>query len=245
MSLLVTQGLTKRFGNLTALDKIDFSLEPGEKRALIGPNGAGKTTLVNVLTGELVPSAGRIFFDGREISGLPAHAIARRGIARTFQIVNLFPRLSVEENVRAAAQVGEPWLRCSARVSQLTEQVLSQVGLTLRASMRVRELSHGDQRLLEIAVALAQRPKLLLLDEPTAGLSPVETQAMTRQISQLRDLTVLIVEHDMRVVLALADKLTVLHRGHILAEGRPEEIASNPEVQDVYLRGSLASPRAQ
>ena len=238
MSLLETKELTKNFGSLRAIDRLNFRLESGETRAVIGPNGAGKTTLINLLAGELSPSKGEIYFEGILISKLSVHRVARLGISRTFQIVNLFPNLTVEENIRAATQVSRPWLRWSRSAQQTTERVLTQVGLRGKSEQRVRELSHGDQRLLEIGIALAQEPKLLLLDEPTAGLSPVETQAMIELIGQLEKMAILIVEHDMNVVLALADKITVLHRGQILAEGLPAEVQANAQVQEVYLRGS-------
>ncbi|MBI3459911.1 ABC transporter ATP-binding protein [Candidatus Acetothermia bacterium] len=238
MTLLETKELTKNFGSLRAIDRLNFLLASGETRAVIGPNGAGKTTLINLLMGELSPDAGEIFFERRRISRLSSHRVARRGIARTFQIVNLFPNLTVEENIRAAAQVSQSWLRWSRSARQITERVLTQVRLRDKSEQRARELSHGDQRLLEIGIALAQEPKLLLLDEPTAGLSPVETQAMIELIGQLEKMAILIVEHDMNVVLALADKITVLHRGQILAEGLPAEIQANAQVQEVYLRRS-------
>jgi branched-chain amino acid transport system ATP-binding protein len=236
LTLLETNNLTKDFSGLRAIDRLNFSLDAGEIRAVIGPNGAGKTTLIHLLTGELRASSGEIFWGTEKISGLAIHQIARKGIARTFQIVNLFPHLTVEENIRAAAQVGHGWLRHSVDARTLARQVLAQSRLDDKFRLLAKELSHGDQRLLEIGVALAQRPQLLLLDEPTAGLSPVETRTTTELIRQLKNVTILMVEHDMEVVLALAHKITVLHRGRVLAEGRPAEIQANAQVQEVYLR---------
>jgi branched-chain amino acid transport system ATP-binding protein len=236
MMLLETKSLTKEFSDFRAIDCLNLSLMQGERRAIIGPNGAGKTTLLRLLSGELQPSRGELYYENRKISGWPAHAIARRGIARTFQIVNLFPNLTIEETLRAAAQVSDSWLRWSSTTQNRAREILEKINLTEKIHQRVGELSHGDQRLVEIGVALTQQPKLLLLDEPTAGLSPVETRAMTELIGHLSNITLVIVEHDMDVVLALAKKITVLHRGQILAEGTPAEIQADRQVQEVYLR---------
>jgi branched-chain amino acid transport system ATP-binding protein len=242
MTLLETRALTKDFHSVRAIDHLNFSLDQGETRAVIGPNGAGKTTLLNLLTSELRPSSGEIFFEGQKISRLAPHEISCRGIARTFQIVNLFPNLTTSENIFAAAQRGRSWFRPSSLAWEITRRVLTQVRLADQTLQRAKALSHGDQRLLEIGVALAQEPKLLLLDEPTAGLSSVETQTMIELIRQLKgQMTILIVEHDMDVVLALADQITVLHRGRTLAEGSPVEITANAQVQEVYLRGARLS----
>jgi branched-chain amino acid transport system ATP-binding protein len=242
-AVLRVEGAVRRFGAVFALNGISLEVVPRERRAIIGPNGAGKTTLFNVITGELPLSAGRIEFDGRPISGLPPDAIARRGISRSFQRTNLFPALSVCENLRLAAAAGAPGnyrlfapparLRSSLAVA---EEVAAAVGLEPRLDELAGRLSHGEQRQLEIGVALATRPKLLLLDEPTAGMSPDETQQMVRLLAALpRDITLLIIEHDMDVVFALADRVTVLHYGEVLVEGPPEAVRADARVYEVYL----------
>ncbi|MFQ6033776.1 MAG: ABC transporter ATP-binding protein [Candidatus Bipolaricaulia bacterium] len=242
--LLETEGLTKNFGNLTAVNRLDFRVEEGELGSIIGPNGAGKTTLFNLITGKLRPSGGVIRFKGKEITGLPPHAIARRGLARSFQLTNIFPNLTVFENVRIAVQAKTPRLSYFAQVTSLarlnekTEELLERIGLLQHRDELAQNLSYGDQRHLEIGIALAIEPDLLLLDEPTSGMSPFETQATIRLIKQLsQDLTILLIEHDMDLVMAVSDSIMVMHYGEKIAEGTPEEVASEARVQEAYLGG--------
>lgn len=244
--LLQTEGLTKAFGGLRAVDSMDFSVRPGELRAVIGPNGAGKTTLFNLITGRLAPTRGKVFFKGGEITALPPHEICRRGVARTFQITSLFPNLTVSENIWTAVQGKGGHLhplrpaRKMTHIRQRVEEVLRLLGLEEQGEVLAVNLSHGDQRLLEIGVALATTPELLLLDEPTAGMSLKETREMVGTIKGLAGaLTIVIVEHDMGVVMELAQTITVLDLGRIIAEGPPEEIRRDRRVQEVY----LGSPR--
>jgi branched-chain amino acid transport system ATP-binding protein len=241
--LLTIDGVTRTFGALSALAGVSFALEAHERRAVIGPNGAGKTTLFNVITGQLPPSGGRIVFDGRPIAGLPPHAVARRGVSRSFQRTNLFPRLAVLENLRlAAAADAAGSYNLFGRVERVTaplaraRETAAAVGLAERLDTVAGQLSYGEQRQLEVGVALASRPKLLLLDEPTAGMSPEETQRMTRMLEGLpREVTLLIIEHDMDVVASLADRVTVLHYGEVLTEGTFDEVKHHPRVYEVYL----------
>jgi branched-chain amino acid transport system ATP-binding protein len=242
-ALLRTEGLTVRFGGLTALNGVDIAVRPAEIRAIIGPNGAGKSTFFNCVTGVIRPTGGRILFDGAEITGLPPHAISRRAIARSYQITNILPGATVLENVRIAAQSRRhAWsiLRHHRAYPDVIERalaVLDAVGLRDDEGELAANLSHGAQRNLEIGVALATEPKLLCLDEPTAGMSVTETHATVELIRKIaRDLTILIVEHDMDVVMGLAHAITVLHYGAVLAEGTPAEIQANPRVQEVYLK---------
>jgi branched-chain amino acid transport system ATP-binding protein len=242
-ALLELSGVSRFFGALGAVNAVSLGVEPHERRALIGPNGAGKTTLFNLITGHLAPSGGRIVFDGRPIAGLPPHRIARLGMSRSFQRNNLFPRLSVLENLRlAAASDGRGSWNLLGSVARLAapleraREVAAAVGLSARLDDLVAGLSYGEQRQLEIGVALATRPKLLMLDEPTAGMSPEETQRMTRLLAGLpREITVLIIEHDMDVVFSLADRITVLHYGEVLVEGEPDAVRTDPRVYEVYL----------
>jgi len=241
--LLATDGLSRSFGALSALSRVSFQVAPRERRAIIGPNGAGKTTLFNVITGHLAPSAGRILLDGAPIQGLAPHAVARRGLSRSFQRNNLFPSLAVRENLRLAAAAGRPgaW-DLLGRVGRSREaldragEVAETVGLAARLDEPAGRLSYGEQRQLEVGVALATSPRLLLLDEPTAGMSPEETQRMTRMLEALpREVTLLIIEHDMDVVGSLADRVTVLHYGEVLTEGSFAEVKADPRVYEVYL----------
>jgi ABC-type branched-subunit amino acid transport system ATPase component len=242
-ALLTIDGVTRTFGALSALTGVSFALEARERRAVIGPNGAGKTTLFNVITGQLPPSGGRIVFDGRPIAGLPPHTVARLGVSRSFQRTNLFPRLAVLENLRLAAAAGAAGsYDLFGRVEGVTaplaraRETAAAVGLAERLDTVAGQLSYGEQRQLEVGVALATRPKLLLLDEPTAGMSPEETQRMTRMLEGLpREVTLLIIEHDMDVVASLADRVTVLHYGEVLTEGTFDEVKRDPRVYEVYL----------
>ena len=242
-ALLAIDGLTRTFGALSALAGVSLAVAVRERRAVIGPNGAGKTTLFNVITGQLPPSGGRIVFDGEPIAGLPPHAVARRGVSRSFQRTNLFPRLTVLENLRLAAAAGAGGSynffggveRVTAPLARARDTGAA-VGLAERLDTVAGQLSYGEQRQLEVGVALATRPKLLLLDEPTAGMSPEETQRMTRMLEGLpRDVTLLIIEHDMDVVASLADRVTVLHYGEVLTEGTFDEVKRDPRVYEVYL----------
>jgi branched-chain amino acid transport system ATP-binding protein len=245
MSLLSVEQVTRRFGSLVAVNDVTMTVEPGELRAVIGPNGAGKTTFFNLISGFLQPSSGRIVFDGEDITlQLPARRVWR-GIARTFQITEVFPELSVRENLRIAVEVASgyrlrPWLSRArnAEVASRVDELVGMGGLGQVADRLVGELSHGDQRANEIMMALALKPRLLLLDEPTAGMGDQETYDITRLIRRLhRDqgLTIVLIEHDMRVIFHLADHITVLAEGAVLAEGPPAEIAANEAVQAAYL----------
>jgi len=242
-ALLRVERLSRHFGALAALNGVSLDVEPRERRAIIGPNGAGKTTLFNLITGALAPTSGQVLFEDDRITGLPPHAVARRGLARSFQRTNLFPRLSVLENLRLAAAAGArgsfDLLGSVHRLDRpLTRarEVAAAVALSGRLDEPAGQLSYGEQRQLEIGVALATAPKLLLLDEPTAGMSPEETAHMTRLLLGLpRDVTMLIIEHDMDVVFSLADRITVLHYGEVLSEGSPEAVRADPHVYEVYL----------
>ena len=245
MSLLQLRSVSRRFGALQALSDISLNVEPGELRAVIGPNGAGKTTLFNLISGFFPPSSGEIVFDGQVISRVNPAELVKRGIIRTFQITEIFLSLSVRENLRIAAEVSlgwsaRPWLSRAqkARVEERVDELMSMVGLTGKDDRIVGELSHGDQRVVEVAIALSRKPKLLLLDEPTAGMGDEETQMMTgliRRLNKDQGITTLFVEHDMEIVFGIADRITVLDNGHFLAEGNAQEIASNPKVQAAYL----------
>ena len=242
-AILRTEGLTVRFGGLTALNQVSLAVAPGEIRAVIGPNGAGKSTLFNCLTGVLRPTAGRILLQDRDITGLPPHAISHRGLARSYQITNILPGATVLENVRIAAQSrhhGWSLWRHHLAYTDLVERsrrVLAAVGLEGKEEELAANLSHGEQRNLEIGIALATEPQVLCLDEPTAGMSAAETGATVELIRRIAaDYTILIVEHDMEVVMGLARTITVLHYGEVLAEGTPAEIQANARVQEVYLK---------
>ncbi len=241
--LLALERLTRHFGALAAVSAVSLEIAERERRAIIGPNGAGKTTLFNLITGHLTPSGGRVLLAGAPITGLAPHAVARRGLARSFQRNNLFPRLSVFENLRlAAAADGQGSWNLLGGVSRLraplarARETAEAVGLLDRLEVPAGALSYGEQRQLEIGLALGTRPRLLLLDEPTAGMSPDETLRMTRMLEGLpRDITLLIIEHDMDVVASLADRVTVLHYGEVLTEGTFDHVKSDPRVYEVYL----------
>jgi branched-chain amino acid transport system ATP-binding protein len=251
MSRLQVDGLVKHFGGVTAVNGVSLTVEPGERHAIIGPNGAGKSTLFNLIAGELAPTAGAVSLDGRDITHLPVHQRTRLGVGRTFQRNNLLPGLTVLENVWLAVQqrqgIGRHWFRAATHftaVRERAEAILAQVGLLPEGEALVKELAYGQQRALEIALALATDPTILLLDEPTAGMSPAETAEMTRLISTLpRALTLLIVEHDMDVVFSLADRLTVLHYGQVVSQGTPAAVRADPLAQKIYLGGLTADER--
>jgi branched-chain amino acid transport system ATP-binding protein len=242
MSALVVENLSKSFAGFRALKSVNLSVAHGERRAIIGPNGAGKTTLFNVIGGQTRPTEGRIRIDGHDITGEPPHRMWERGLTRTFQRNQLFLGLTVLENVRLAAMrardVGRHVFARIDRVAGLEEEVLSAlagVNLLDRRTALVRTLAYGEQRQLEVALALVGRPKILLLDEPTAGMSPAETDAMIGMLATLpASITLLIVEHDMDVVFALASRVTVLHLGEVLAEGVPRDIQGDARVISVY-----------
>ena len=241
--LLAARGLVKRFGGLIATDHVDLDAFPGEIHALIGPNGAGKTTLIGQLTGELRPDAGRVLFAGKDVTALPTHRRARLGLARSFQITSIFADLTVIENVALAVQVSSGhsfrFWQAAARDPALqrpAQAALERVGLARRAAAAAADLSHGEHRQLELALALACAPKVLLLDEPMAGMAPEESQRMIGLLRQLKgQLAMLLVEHDMDAVFALADRISVLVYGRIVASGQPAEIRGNAEVRQAYL----------
>jgi branched-chain amino acid transport system ATP-binding protein len=233
---------------LVAVDGIDLAVEPGEIRAVIGPNGAGKSTVFNLITSVLRPSAGQVIFAGEDITGMPVHQVAQKGIARTFQLCHIFPALTVRENVRIAAQArdGRRWQflgggRVLNRSASAADEAIARMRLTRMANATAAMLSHGDQRLLEIAMAIAQKPRLLMLDEPTQGLSIEETSRAVQILKDMLtegDLSVLLVEHDMEVVFKLADNITVLHRGRVIADGSPTAVRASAEVRSAYLGGA-------
>jgi len=233
----------RSFGGLQAVDGVTLEMRPGERRALIGPNGAGKTTLFNLISGAMPPSSGRISLFGQDVTGAPAHRRAALGLARTFQITNLFPDLSVLENCLLAVQAQTPtrfaMLRPVRRYTALLDRAratLASLELGALADAVVKNLSHGEQRQLEIALALAGQPKVLLLDEPTAGLSPAESRLMGGLLRRLDPaITVLIIEHDMDIALELSEMVAVLHYGRVIADGPRERVKADPQVKEIYL----------
>jgi branched-chain amino acid transport system ATP-binding protein len=247
MAILETQNLMKDFGGFVATNNVSLELREGERHAIIGPNGAGKTTFFNLITGHLPPSSGTVMFDGKDITGMAPHKLVRLGVARSFQRINIYPRMTVFENVQVALiardhnhfklfSLGEPHNR------QDTAELLELVGLVEEAPEIAGELSYGKQKQLELAIALAENPRVLLLDEPTAGMSPQETTeaiALVDRITKDRGLTLLFTEHDMGVVFGIADRISVLHHGEIIASGLPEEVRNDPEVRRIYLGESL------
>ncbi len=243
--LLETEKLTRAFGSLVAVNAVSLTVRKGELRSIIGPNGAGKTTFFRLVSGEMPPSAGRVIFQDADITGLPQHRVCRLGIAKSYQITNIFPHLSVLENVRVAVQGHARSFNFWSRADALTDcrdravELLATVSLTRRAEQLAAHLSHGEKRHLEIGIALASDPVLLLLDEPTAGMSPEETDetmVLIRELAAAR--TVVLVEHKMKLVMGISDRVTVLHQGQVLADGTPEEIRANRLAQETYLGGS-------
>ncbi|PTM42973.1 ABC transporter ATP-binding protein [Bosea sp. 124] len=240
--LLAVENIGRRFGGFVALEGVTAAFEPNKVTAIIGPNGAGKSTFFNVLSGVLPPSSGSIRFKGRDLTGTPQHRFAHLGISRSYQITNIFPELSVHENVRVAAQAFRSrydiWTNRAALtgVAEKADAALAAVGLTARRDETAKFLAHGQQRALEIAIALVAEPELLLLDEPTAGMGPEETKEMVGLIEKLAaDRTILLVEHKMKMILGLSDRILVLHHGKLIADGSPQHIQTDPEVRRVYL----------
>jgi len=242
VNVLETKGLTKRFGGLTAVDNVTFQVAQGELRSIIGPNGAGKTTFFNLIAGRLPPTEGEIWFKGEDITHIPSYDITKKGIGRSYQVTNIFPKLTVFENVRLAAQAVKVtfnfWknVMTMEETNQKVSEILERLELIELKDIRSQNLPHGMQRHLEIAIAMASDPELLLLDEPTAGMTQDETTRMMALINEISEgLTIILVEHDMKFVMSVSKKITVLHDGRVLAEGSPEEIRNNEEVQRVYL----------
>ena len=241
--ILRVELLVKRFGGLVALGGVDLAVEAGEFRAIIGPNGAGKSTFFNTMTGLLRPDSGRVAFEGRDITGEPPHRVARRGVARTFQITSVFHDLSALENVQVALlaharRSWSMWSRARALGADRARELLALVGLAASAAKPAGTLAHGDQKRLELAIALAGEPRLLFLDEPTAGMAAQERLEAIRlvyRIARELGLSCVFTEHDMAVVFAVATRITVMHQGRVLAEGTPTEVRARPEVQQVYL----------
>ena len=251
MRLLEVGGVTQRFGGLTAVDDVSFGIEAGQVSAIIGPNGAGKTTLFNLISGFQTPVSGRIVFDGRDIHGMAPHRVSARGIVRTFQLVQLFPELTALQNVEAGCHLrgsGGIWAALARtamarreldEATSMARDLLAFVGLEARARMPATALTYGQQRLLEVARAMAANPRLLLLDEPAAGLNAVETEHLAGVIRALigRGITVLLIEHDVNLVMRVASRIVVLDFGRKIAEGTPQEVRNDPAVLDAYLGG--------
>lgn len=243
MELLRIEGLRKSFGGLMAVNEVSLQIEKGELSSVIGPNGAGKTTLFNLLTGHICPDAGLILLKEEEITGLSPHEICRKGIGRSFQRTNIFPRLSVFDNVQMAVmsmrrKTNNIFLQAQEMFKEEVNDILENIGLGDKKEMKAGLLAHGDQRRLEIGIALGCQPELLLLDEPTAGMSPEEslrTVELIQMLARERALTLLFVEHDLNIVFSISEKIRVMHMGRIIAEGRPNEVRANKEVQRVYL----------
>jgi len=249
MALLETKSLTKSFGALTAVDGVSLAVEAGALHSIIGPNGAGKTTLFNLLTGTFAPSSGDILLDGAKITGTPAHRVAHLGIARSFQRTNVFPALSLLDNVWIAAFARSPswsgllWRR-TERYPELVStarKALADVGLAGKADQPARAISHGEQRQLELAIALAAAPRVLRLDERAAGISPEETRRMVALVRSLKGrYTIVLIEHKMDIIMSVSDRISVMHFGRLIAEGTPAEIQRNPQVRRAYLGGVAA-----
>jgi branched-chain amino acid transport system ATP-binding protein len=249
MALLETKSLTKSFGALTAVNGVTLSIEAGKLHSIIGPNGAGKTTLINLLTGTFAPTSGKIIFDQEEITGTPAHGVAHLGLARSYQRTTVFPAFSLLDNVWVSAFAtnkswqGLAWRRADRfpEVTERARQALTDVGLIDKQRHLAREISHGEQRQLELAIALAAAPRVLLLDEPAAGLSPDETRKMVALVRTLKGrYTIVLIEHKMDIIMSVSDRISVMHFGSLIAEGTPEAIQRNPEVRRAYLGGVAA-----
>jgi len=241
--LLETVSVTMRFGGLTALDQVSYSIHEGDVRGIIGPNGAGKTTLFNVITGELKPTSGKIFLRGEEITNLPPHLICQKGLSRTFQLTLIFPEMTVYDSIWVGvnSRAKKPWnpILLASRVSDLSQEaqkICHLVGLEEKMNELVGNLTYGDQKILEMAMALSTQPSVVLLDEPTQGVSPKETDHIIQVIERLsKNMTIILIEHSMDVVLRLCHRITVLNEGKVVAEGSPNEISKDEEVQRIYL----------
>jgi branched-chain amino acid transport system ATP-binding protein len=249
MALLETKSLSKSFGALTAVNGVSLAVEAGSLHSIIGPNGAGKTTLFNLLTGTFPPTSGQILFDQKDITGTPASRVAHLGLARSYQRTTVFPAFSLFDNVWVAAfATGKSWKGLLhkktsdyAEVAGRARQALQDVGLEQKSTQLARELSHGEQRQLELAIALAAAPRVLLLDEPAAGLSPEETRRMVALVRALKGrYTMVLIEHKMDIIMSVSDRISVMHFGSLIAEGTPAEIQKNAEVRRAYLGGVAA-----
>lgn len=245
MEIIKTKSLTKRFGGLVAVNNVDLTIEENRLTSIIGPNGAGKTTFFNLLTGLMQPDGGKIYYKGEDITGSPPHRIVKEGIARSFQLLNIFNELSLFENIRIAVQAEKghglemlSFINSLNEVNERSLEIIKTIGLEGKENITAKNLSYGDRRILEIGIALASNPRLLLLDEPTSGLASRETGKMANFIQNLaKDLTIVVIEHDMSIVLSISDHIAVLHQGKVIAEGTPDQIKQNDEVQEAYLGG--------
>jgi branched-chain amino acid transport system ATP-binding protein len=245
VAILKTESLTKRFGGLVAVNRVNLVIEENRLTSIIGPNGAGKTTFFNLLSGLMKPDEGKIFFGSLNITGYPSHRVAKQGMARSFQLLSLFNELTLFENIRMAVQAEKGHgLKMLSSIGALRDvndrafEIVQAIGLEGKENITAKNLSYGDRRILDIGISLASNPKLLLLDEPTSGLASRETGKMAKFIQGLaRDLTLVLIEHDMSIVLSISDHIAVLHQGRVIAEGTPAEIQQNEEVQEAYLGG--------
>ncbi len=245
MAILKTESVTKRFGGLVAVNQVNLTIEENRLTSIIGPNGAGKTTFFNLLSGLMKPDEGKIFFGSVNITGYPSHRVAKQGMARSFQLLSLFNELTLFENIRMAVQAEKGHgLKMLSSIGALRDvndrafEIVQAIGLEGKENITAKNLSYGDRRILDIGISLASNPKLLLLDEPTSGLASRETGKMAEFIQGLaRDLTLVLIEHDMSIVLSISDHIAVLHQGRVIAEGTPAEIQQNEEVQEAYLGG--------
>jgi branched-chain amino acid transport system ATP-binding protein len=245
VEIIRTKNLTKRFGGLVAVNSVDLMIEENRLTSIIGPNGAGKTTFFNLLTGLMQPDGGKIYYKGEDITGSPPHRIVKEGIARSFQLLNIFNELTLFENIRIAVQAERghglemlSFINSLNEVNERSLEIIKTIGLEGKENITAKNLSYGDRRILEIGIALASNPKLLLLDEPTSGLASRETGKMAEFIQNLaKDLTIVVIEHDMSIVLSISDHIAVLHHGKVIAEGAPDQIKHNDEVQEAYLGG--------
>lgn len=245
MSLLKVENISKSFGTLKVLQNVSLEVQPGERHVIIGPNGAGKTTLFNCMTSHLPINSGAVYLEGKKISTIPANKLVHLGLSRTFQKNNLFGNLTVEDNLQLALAATKPYryqvinpLSRHSDIKKETNEILEQWKIANRRYTKVDNLSYGEQRLLEVLLAMASKPKILLLDEPTSGMSPAETTQTSEMIQNLpRTMAVVVIEHDMEVVFSIADRITVLHHGEVILSGAPEEIRNNEIVKEIYFGG--------